>query len=227
VTNVAPLAPGVLKIQYVMQIGPATNVQNRWFFQFTGILDQVAASNLAGKAQSSWGTNIGPLVTQHTTLEQVIVTDLGSASGTQVVHIAGTAGTIPVTGFLPAQTCLMLTAQISRRYRGGKPRWYQSGLDQSQMQDDQNWTNTVVSNYETAFFNMNQDLAGFATNGGQVTHNINLSLVAGYSWTEYTTSSGKTNYRRDPVYRASPQEDVVISWIAAPRISNQRKRGVN
>lgn len=226
-SNIAPLAPGVLKCTFNQQYGNANSIMNRLFYTFSGTLALADGVALATVLGSAWETYIGPLVSTNYELLNITVTDLGSASGEQVVHPLDLVGITPTTGFLPAQTCMCLNGTINRRYRGGKPRWYQTGHNEAGLSDNQHFTANYVGNWQAAFLELATTPIGHAVTGGVVQNNVNLSLVEGYTWTEYTTSSGKVNYRKDPVYRTSAQTDIITNWTPLARISSQRKRGVN
>lgn len=225
--NVAPAAPGVMRVAFNQTYGNAVNVMNRLFFTFSGTLDQTTAGIIAAHFETVWVGSVAPLVSTTYSLDSITVTDLGSTSGTQVDHPAANLGTLAAADFLPATTCMCITGLISRRYRGGKPRWYQTGHHQSGLQDNQHFTSTSINSWEAAINVLAEPNTVPPTNGGVVQNNINLSLVEGYSWTEYTTSSGKINYRKDPIYRAVPVHDIINAWVPLARVSSQRKRGVN
>lgn len=225
--NVAPFAPNVLRVTFNQHYGIATTIMNRLFYTFTGTLNAQVALNLATGVAANWGSDIAPLLSTTYELDTITITDMGSATGLQYVHPAALPGTQPAADFLPASTCMCMTGTISRRYRGGKPRWYQTGMHQSSLQDNQTFTATAVGQWEAAMQALAASIKGTGTNGGTVTDNVNLSLVEGYTWTEYTTASGKVNYRKDPIYRTSALTDVIYPWVPLARVSNQRKRGVN
>jgi hypothetical protein len=216
-----------VRVTFVQHYGIATNIYNRFFYSFTGSMNTANATSIATTAVQNWESAIASLLSTTYGLDKVIVTDLGSASGAQVEHPAGVFGSAAAADFLPASTCMCISGVIGRRYRGGKPRWYQTGHHQSSLQDNQTFTGTAVSTWEAAITELAAGQEGLATTGGTVGNNINLSLVDGYQWVEYTTSSGKVNYRKDPIYRATAVEDQIIAWIPLPRVSSQRKRGVN
>jgi len=226
-TNVKPFAPGYCEIRYNQIYGGATNVTNRWFFKFTGAMDVTAAGAIAAKATTEWNAMMAPCVNTHLSLLSTKVTDLGSASGAVNEDLTGSAGTKPITDFLPATSCIVSHGFITRRYRGGKPRWYQAGLNQSDLFDNQHFTSAFVTQIETALANMIIALRTFTTGAVTMGDCYNLSFVKGYTWTEYTTSSGNTNYRKDMTYRSEVQPDMITNYVTSPVIATQRKRGVN
>lgn len=226
-SNVAPLAPGVVRVTFTGQYGNATSIMNRLFFVFTGSMNQANATSIATTAANAWNEFMSVNLSTTYTIGTITVTDLGSASGANVEHPAGLVGTLPAADFLPASTCICISGLIGRRYRGGKPRWYQTGMHQSSLQDNQTFTAAAVTTWEAALTGLAGSIEGVATTGGTVGNNVNLSLVDGYTWTEYVTSSGKVNYRKDPVYRESAVTDQIEVWVPRPRVSTQRKRGVN
>lgn len=226
-SNVAPLAPGVLRVQFLQQYGNATTIMNRLFFAFTGSINQANATTIATAAANGWEIGMGQALSTTYELQTITVTDLGSAAGANVEHPVGLFGLTAAADFLPASTCMCMSGLIGRRYRGGKPRWYQTGFHQSSLQDNQTFTAAAVASWQSNITELAGSIEGVATTGGTVGNNVNLSLVDGYVWNEYTTSSGKVNYRKDPVYRTSPVVDQIEAWIPRARVSSQRKRGVN
>lgn len=226
-SNVAPLAPGVVRVQFLQQYGNASNIMNRLFYSFTGSINQANATSIATAAAGGWQSGMAQGLSTTYELLTVTVTDLGSAAGANVEHPVALPGVVAAADFLPAATCMCISGLIGRRYRGGKPRWYQTGFHQTALQDNQTFTAGAISTWEAYMTTLAGSVEGVATTGGTVTNNVNLSLVDGYKWVPYETSSGNTNYRKDPVYRASPVIDQIEAWVPRPRVSSQRKRGVN
>jgi len=227
VANVAPFAPGVMKVEYSQTLGGATNIINRMFYSFTGALASTGAANIASTVNGYWAASLSPHLTAHHSLISVKVTDLGSAQGA-VGEVVGTAvGTIPIAGFLPAKDCVVNHATINRRYRGGKPRWYQSGFTQSNLVDNQHWDSTFIGTWEAAFNTFAKDLLSYSGGGVTITNIVNLSLVSGYTWHESTLPSGNVKWEKVPTYRAQALTDVVSDWVADSVVGSQRRRGTN
>jgi len=227
VANVKPFAPGYCEVKLQQTYGGATNIWNRMFFRFSGTMGVADALSIAQTATTKWTQYMAPLLNAHLNLIATSCTDLGSASGATNTDLTGGVGTVPITGFLPAKDCMVSHGYITRRYRGGKPRWYQSGFTQADLLDNQHWTSTALSNWETAITEWATDMGKYGSATVNMTGNYNLSFVNGYSWVPYTTSSGKENYRKDPVYRDSVQPDIISNWVTSPVVASQRKRGVN
>jgi hypothetical protein len=225
--NVKPFAPGHFEVKFLQLYGGATNIWNRMFFAFSGTMQQADADAIASTATTAWANSVAPYVNAHLTLENVLVTDLGSATGVQGGHDAPQTGVIPIAGFLPAKDCVVAHGTINRRYRGGKPRWYQSGFVQADLQDNQTWNAATIGNVEAGMYELMDAIRKFTSTDVQVSDCVSISYVNGYSWVEYTTSSGKINYRKDPVYRATPVYDVISTWLVNPTVASQRKRGTN
>jgi hypothetical protein len=225
--NVAPFVPNVLKLTFNQHFGNATNIMNRLFFSFTGTLNEQTALNIATGAAAAWDSDFAPLLSTTYVLDTVVVTDMGSATGLQYTHPAALAGGLAAADYLPAQTSMCLTGVIQRRYRGGKPRWYQSGHHQTSLQDNQTFSALAIGQWEAAMVELIAAVKQATTVGGTITNNVSVSLVSGSTWTEYTTAGGKINYRQDPIYRTEALIDTVSIWSPLARVSNQRKRGKN
>jgi len=227
VVNVAPDAPGVLKVEYHQTLGAATNIINRMFYSFTGTLTPSGAGNIASTVNGYWAASLSPHLTAHHSLVNVKVTDLGSPQGA-VGEVVGTAvGTIPIAGYLPAKDCVVNHATINRRYRGGKPRWYQSGFTQSNLMDNQHWDTTFIGTWEAAFNTFAKDLLSYSGGGVTMTNMVNLSLVEGYTWVQRTLPSGNVKWEKVPTYRPTAHTDIISDWVADVQVGSQRRRGTN
>jgi len=217
----------VLKLQLNQTYGGATNLVNRLFFSFSGNLDEASALSIATLASNNWSADLGAHLTSHLSLDSVEVLDMGSPTGNQVTVTAGHLGTLPSTDYSPALAVVNNVGSVARRYRGGKPRFSQSGFPASAMADNQHWNGTALSSWSSNFNGYVVAIVGHGTNGGQVISCVNLSLVQGYTWKEIPLSNGGIKYEKVPTYRTTPVTDQIQSWVAKSQIGSQRRRGVN
>lgn len=223
-TNVKPFAPGVMEYKFGQTLGEDVNIFNRLFFTFTGTMGTTDAQSIALVGGTSWTNWMRPNITPGLILTSVTVTDLSSAAGVVGVQAENQPGTGQSTGALPANCCIMMRASPSRRYRGGKPRWYQSGTVDGMLADPQTWTTGTVAQWDTSFNGFIGELGGATSGTVALVHNVNLSYVEGHTWTPVTTAGGVTNYRRDPVYRAAVQTDLLSQWTTYGKVASQRRR---
>jgi hypothetical protein len=148
------------------------------------------------------------------TFQECLGVDLGlsnPATGISSGAAFAGSGTGPTP---PPSTCVLVTYQITSRYRGGHPRAYMPPGPTTQMDTNEDaWLSTFVATYSTAFGNMMD--AAFAASPGCI------QVAPRYNYT----------YIDDPVHhkwikqRSSHKEDAqVFNWIAKAALATQRRR---
>lgn len=212
---VTPLyEPGLLKVDYAHQLGSREWHFIRWFLvNVTGFSGDIPLSNLNGYAtayQTAWTSHVFPFCTTDVTLLGTTVTDFTSATGGQATVSAGGTGA-DATPTLPVHIAAEIHYPISRRYRGGKPKNYLSGIGEPRMQTNTTWTSSFVSALESGVNAwLTQCNAHGETFGGssRAADPVNYSRFSGH------------------VERPSAQIDVISlsGNIVNPNISAQRRR---
>jgi hypothetical protein len=217
-----PAVAKVVRLDLFFTVGVNTRVRDRMFFSFAGAGPTVTDLNTwLTTVSAAWGTNMSPQ--QHTscTLTSLEATDLTSSNGAQTTLTASHAGTLTGTGTAPAAgIAVVIKFRISRRYRGGHPRFYMPGPSMGNLADSEHWTSAYATAIATAF-------AGFVTaavtgppaNLGAMSHS-NISYFLGFH--NVTFPSGRQ--RAVPTLRALPVNDTVVSYAVNPIIASQRRR---
>jgi hypothetical protein len=209
-----------MKFLFTQSVGSDSDVLNRLFFTYTG--GPPAQSDclaFATDAATAWNSDIAPKLSTNVTLTSVTVTDLNSSSGQTAVALVSHAGTAGAAS-VPAGSCMVIHGHISRRYRGGHQRWYQSGLPNTDLSTAQQWSTTSTNAYSTAFTSFIAAIAG-STSG--TTTGLAAAQVSYYSGsTQVLYPSGR--YHTVPTKRSSGLTDAITGWTVNQNVASQRRR---
>jgi hypothetical protein len=193
---------------------------SRFFLGYTGSAPSGAnCTTLAGDIESAWTSHIAPLIDQNTALKEIDVLDIATDSGLSGQWTGTSAGGLtgtPVPGFIATN----VEFNISRRYRGGKPRMFLPSADTSDQLDGSHWNSTYVSAVNAgvaAFFAAIEALS--VGSMGTLDH-VNLSYYKGF--TNIANSSGRE--RAVPTYRAAALLDPVVGYSCKAEMSTQKRR---
>lgn len=174
---------------------------------------------LATLVATAWNTNIASLVADGYALNEVDVLDITTDAGNSGIWSGshnGTRGTAAV----PIQCALGIEYNISRRYRGGKPRTYLvAGLSTDVIHPGQ-WDPTFTAEAATAWAAFIGAIeAADIGSMGSLSH-INLSYYQGF--TNFTQPSGRE--KAVPKYRATAKSDTITGYSVKLTLNSQRRR---
>lgn len=176
-------------------------------------------TTLAGDIEEAWLSELAGIIDSNYALVQVDVLDistLSGASGTWDGSESGSRSGTPLT----AAAATNVEFDISRRYRGGKPRMYLPPGVTSDYTTAAQWSPEFIGDVNTqmaAFFTAIAALDVGAV--GALAH-VNLSYYS--SFTNVTNSSGRT--RAAPKYRATALVDSITGYSCKGTIGSQRRR---
>lgn len=209
-----------VRIRTIFNIGAVGEGGNRFYFAYSGSAPTAGnCATLASDVASAWNTNMAPLFTSGTALEEVDVLDIATDSGLSGNWTGTHNGTRTGTS-LPVQVATGVEFGIGRRYRGGKPRVYIPAGNQSDLLTEATWQTsylTAVNSGVSAFVAAIEALS--IGSMGTLLH-IVLSYYKGF--TNITNSSGRE--RAVPTYRDSALSDVVTGYSAKTVLSSQKRR---
>lgn len=214
-------SPGkVIKCRFQYTDGSDANILNTVHFSYTGTVSSADLTTIAGSLGTAFGSDMKSYMVSRLTLANITLTDLSSDTGAEVetpINIAGTN-----TGMdLPSSTCIVLKGIIARRYRGGHPRIYWTGLPSNDLSSPNVWSTTAAGNLVSAWESV---LAAFTSappsDLGTVAQ-VNVSYYNGFTVVTSPTT-GRT--RNVPKLRETPVVDVITSWGYNPKIAAQRRR---
>lgn len=192
----------------------------RFYLSYSGSAPTGAnCTTLAGTVAASWSTNISPLHASNWALEEVDVLDIATDSGLSGQWTGTHNGTRSGTA-LPNQCATNVEYNISRRYRGGKPRCFLPNGVESDLLNQSTYQTEYISATNTAFAAfMTANVTSPPGAMGTLAH-VNLSYYKGF--TNITNSSGRE--RAVPTYRATAIHDPVTGYSCKATIGSQKRR---
>lgn len=215
-----PPVPKVIRIDLLQTFGGNTRVLDHFFLQYSGALSIADLTTILNTVSSSWNTNIVGILQNVHTLTGVRGTDLTSATSPQVQIAASRVGT--GTGpSTPSGTAMVIRFKVNRRYRGGHPRFYLSGLANGGLATPETWIAANLATVQTDWSNfISGCIASPPAAVGTLAH-VNVSYFQGF--TNKTFPSGRT--RPVPNLRpGGPVVDLVVSYSVNPNVASQRRR---
>jgi len=193
---------------------------SRFFLSYSGAAPTAGnCATLAGEIAAAWNTYLAEVVNDTFALTEVDVLDIGTydgASGQWTGSHAGTAGGTP----LPAQAAMNVEFEISRRYRGGKPRMFLPPSNTGFQLDAGHWDSSIITSVNTQIAAFMADVESFDVGSVGTLAHVNVSYYEGF--TNITNSSGRE--RAVPTYRDTAKIDPVNGYAAKGLIGSQRRR---
>lgn len=193
---------------------------SRFYLSYAGAAPTAGnCVTLAGDVAAAWATHMSSAIDSTFTLVEVDVLDIASLTGASGTF-SGTDAGGDTSGTIPAQCAANVEFNISRRYRGGKPRIYWPPPGTSELENAGQWSDSYVTGLNTdtaAFFNEITALSIGAM--GALAH-VNLSYYSGFK--NITNSSGRE--RAVPTYRDTALVDVITGYAAKKTIGSQKRR---
>jgi hypothetical protein len=222
-----PLAPvpGVLRIQLKQSYQSDLDVLSRYYMAFSGASPTVAGlTAMATTLSTNWGTVWAGYAGVEVFLNEVIVTDLTSATSAQGLYTANVEGT-RTGGPLAAATASMMNFTVARRYRGGKPRVYLPYGTATDLATASAWTSGFVTGMNSSWTTWITDTIAAAPSGTTISGQVNVSYFAGFTNVAY---GSPTKYRRVPTPRVGgPLVDIVTGHALNTRPASQRRRNLH
>lgn len=214
-----PTVPAVIRADLQWQDAADINVTTRSFWEYSGgpptstdcLALAVDLYALVAAQNANWDTE--------TFLSGVKVTDLSSMSGGVGEHAASTVGT--ATFAFSAATCVLVNFVITRRYRGGKPRWYLPWGGGGDLTTKQEWTPAFITAVTSAVSAIRTGFIGSTSGSTAVENQVNVSYYAGFTAVENPITH---RWRNVPNLRATPDVNVINSYSVNGLCSSQRRR---
>lgn len=215
-----PDVPQVLRIDMAHSWGGDPHLTSRSFWSYSGGAPSVAdCTTIATDVANAWNTTLAGCANEAVTLTGVVVTDLTSASASQgevTVSHPGTRSGVE----LSLNDCVVMNFQISRRYRGGKPRMYGPWGVQGDLNGPGLWNTTFTNFCNTAWTTFTSDIAvtaGTTTVGDQQ----NVSYYKGFASVQNPVT---LRWRNIPTPRTTALTDTIVSHAASTIVGSQRRR---
>lgn len=193
---------------------------SRFYLSYSGSAPTGAnCATLASDVASAWATDMASLVTAEWSLVEVDVLDIATNSGLSGQWTGTHAGTR--TGpTLPLQCATNIEYNISRRYRGGKPRMFLPPGAEADLTNQAHYNSTYVTAVNTGIAAFMAALEALSIGAMGTLAHVNLSYYSGFR--NITNSSGRE--RAVPVYRPTALHDVISGYSCKTLVGSQRRR---
>lgn len=208
---VVPLfKPGLVKVDYAFSLGGRTWHIIRWIDSGSALFAPYTATDLDSLALQCQDAIAGvqAFTTTDTTFEGTTTTDFTSDLGLVGTATAGGGGT-EAPPALPIQCAAEIDWKIARRYRGGHPKSFLSGIAEARQTSNRDWTSGFVSGLQTAANTWSNDLSAVA-----ITHGASTEVFTHVNSSKFTAHSERPSVVVDPIVEA------VVNGV----ISSQRRR---
>lgn len=201
--------------------GTDTDILNRYFVLLDSTSNPTNADLNAWchAVGVAWDAHLVALYNTNVTYEGSTAEDLSTPSS--AVGIDGTAyGGTRSGGMLPAGVAAVVSHEIARRYRGGKPRSYLNAGSDSDLLSPQLWT-TAFAAALLAGFNAWVAAVQIITTG-PITGCSFMNISYYHGFTNFLYPSGR--YKAIPTPRVVPTEDLWVNSKVNPNVASQRRR---
>lgn len=193
---------------------------SRFYLSYTGSAPTGAnCVTLGSDIATAYGADVAGNIAETFTLTEVDVLDIASHSGAGGTFVADTPGANSGTALI-AQAAMNVEFDITRRYRGGKPRIFLPPGVTGDTENSALWTSDFLTSTNDAVSAMFAAIEALDVGSMGTLQHVNLSYYAGF--TNITNSSGRT--RAVPTYRATALSDAVVGYAAKQEIGSQRRR---
>jgi hypothetical protein len=216
-----PPVPGALEIRLTIAMENEEIAYVKQYYSYTGGPPSVSdCVTLATAAFGNAVTYLKSLLSTERSLVSCIVTDLSSLSGARGTYEDTTVGTRAGDPLAPS-TSVISSYQISRRYRGGKPRnnWPLGTADD--MGGVGEWGAGSVTAFNDGIADYIDANTGLSASSTTLEKQINISYFSGIDWTPY---GNPTKYRPVPKPLAVPIVDNVDSIVVRSAVGSVRRR---
>lgn len=207
-----------LDIHYAQDADP--NIMNRLHFQYAGTLNTADAVTWLAAMNTALRTFVGALLNNQLSLYLMELTDLTSNTAPQVSNSTGQVGGDGNPG-LSAGVAFVISYEVARRYRGGKPRTYLPGMAAGFLLNPSQWDPTEVTNIVTHWntFLTACQVTPMGTAIGAITL-VNISYYSGF--VNHTYPSGRV--KAIPQLRVTPLVDTILAIRGNNAPASQRRR---
>lgn len=219
-----PVQPGVCRFRILGTLANLAPWGVRLYAAYTGVTPASGVMlSLAEAVGSAWNTNCCPHQSEDITTTEIdgvdLSSELGAGATADVDYVGGT--TDPA---VENQIAAVVKFEISRRYRGGKPKMYFPGAPTSAVEDDSHFTTAYVNALGTAFTSFDAAIGEIAESGTLLSGIVNVSYYKGFTAVENPITG---RYRNVPTYRgAGFPTDFINSFTADTLMGSQRRRRI-
>lgn len=217
-----PNVPGVIRTHIILGDETQGQAGSRFFIQYTGgppsSADMVA---LATSVSAAFGSHLAPLYASPNAVGDITCEDLSSSTGAVGTFASSVTGSRSGTE-LPANCTAQIAFQISRRYRGGKPRIYLPLGVEGDLNDKASWDNTFIGLVNAGWSAFMVEILATSGLGISLVNHVNVSYYSGPNTS--TPPWRGPGFKYPPKLRTTPVIDQIVSHSLSPKIGSQRRR---
>jgi hypothetical protein len=193
---------------------------SRFFLSYAGSAPSGAnCTALASSIAAAWSTHLAASVSNGVALKEVDVLDIATDSGLSGQWTGSEPGT-DISGDLPSQVAGNVEFQISRRYRGGKPRMFMPGPSSDAQLDVGHFNAGYINSLNSAMTAFMAEIAALDIGSMGALAHVNLSYYK--SFTNITNSSGRE--RAVPTYRSAALVEPIVGYSTKALMGSQKRR---
>jgi hypothetical protein len=217
-----PAVPKTVALAFTTLSGTSPNpAVNKLHFAYTGTPPTPAQlASFATTVLTAFGSAVGPFMSSDNTISALEAVDLSSPVSATATVTAAIAGAL-TPDKLPDDTCVVLSATVGRRYRGGHPRTYLPVGVVAEITNGNLWNATWLGTLLTAWDGFVTAVEGAGWTGAGTIAPVNVSYYFGYHLVTYP--SGRS--RDIPTLRVGgPVIDPILGYIPRQKLGVQRRR---
>jgi len=219
--TVVPLpASPCVRVRLIYSSPTGGEAGSRFYLSYSGSAPSSGnCGTLAADISGAWNSALASMVPNEWALIETDVIDIATHTGASGSNSTSHAGTRTGTE-IPENCATNIEFDISRRYRGGKPRIFMPPGVAGDTDGASHWTSGFITGYNSAFNSFMSAVEAFSIGSmGTLTH-VNLSYYSGF--TNHTNTSGRS--RPVPTYRDTAVVDTVEGYSTKGLIGSQRRR---
>lgn len=220
-----PPAPSVIRIALDFSLTATLKGGSRFFMLYSGGPPSVANLNtLCTDVETAWSSNLNSLMTNEFELTQITARDLTSDTAAAGEWTGSLAGGNSSHAAITVDAATLLNLQISRSYRGGKPKMFLPIGTIGDISGDPptTWGNTFISDVDSGWAAFITALKALSGIGCTLTNQVNVSYYAGFASVQNPVTK---RWRNIPTPRTGDATiDLITNFSCNPLISQQRRR---
>lgn len=216
-----PSVPDVMRFRISGTLSNLAAWGVRFYTGYTGGTPTVANMlTLCEAVGSQWNTDImtffyiGCFTTE---IDGIDLSATDGAGNTADVSYAGSSDTSPT----PNQVAANVKFDISRRYRGGKPKMYIPGIDNQFVEDESHWKVSFANGMGAAMNAFNDGIKAIFADAITLTGIVNVSFYEGFTSVENPVTH---RWRNIPTYREVALVDPVGGFTVDQVFGTQKRR---
>jgi hypothetical protein len=218
-----PAVANVLHAQLRFTTDADTNAQTHFFIEYAGGPPSGAdLTALAGLISTAYSNHFASAVADAILLDQVTTLDLstgGALAGENLTVVPGTLGSITPA---PPPLAALMSMQITRRYRGGRPRMYWPVLSEGDLDSNGGVSAAARARYLAAAEAFFLALVGASSGTTILGALCTISYFSGFTVVTNPVTGRARNVSK--LRAGGPVKDLVAAYAFSPRPGIQRRR---